>query len=373
MKRFISFGSIGKFGDVIKDVKHKASYKGYDEEKKEVIYDRFAVMPTLKVVASEKIHGTNAAVCYSNPDGFWVQSRKNIINSEKDNAGCAFVAEQNQESWMEIIKNLAEQHDIDLDNNIISVFFEWAGGNIQKNSACSGMDKLAIIFQHFKVSPLEPQTGDDGKELSAYWLETKVEDALCEGEIGIGFVDRPFSNIYNIMNFTTWEFDVDFSAPMLSQNKFIDLVLKTVEPDSPLAKQMGISGNIGEGVVCTLSYKGDVHKFKVKGEKHSASKVKTLKPVDNEKEQAKIDVAKKVTPAWRLEQMYNELFDVINGGKGDIRKMGDFLKAVNKDILKEDTDVIAEASLIPKDIFGHVNNISKNWFKEQLDREVGLV
>ena len=28
-----------------------------------------------------------------------------------------------------------------------------------------------------------------------------------------------------------------------------------------------------------------------------------------------------VTPNWRLEQIYQETFDTINGGKGDIKKL----------------------------------------------------
>lgn len=374
MKRFIKYNSIIDFPGTIKNVTHHARYQGFDEATQTAIYDHMTPLPKITATATEKIHGTNAAVCFSNVDDFWVQSRKNIITPEKDNAGCAQAAIQQKEAWMEIIMSLAYEHQINLNTHIISVFYEWAGGNIQKNSACSGMDKRAIIFQHFKVSPLEPHIGEDGNETpeSAFWLETKALDALCEGEIGVGYLDRPFSDIYNIMNFPTWEFEIDFNQPKMIQNDLLKTVLEEVEPASPLGKTMGKCENIGEGIVCTFTYKDVLYKFKVKGEKHANSKVKTLKPVDNAKEQAKIDLAKKITPAWRLEQMYAEVFDTLNGGFGDKRRTGDFMKALSGDVIKEELDKINESGFEVKEIMPLVNKIGKTWFFEELNREMGL-
>ena len=374
MKRFITFGSIDQFRTTIKNVQHTAQYVRYDEVEDIQIMDRSAKMPIVVATASEKIHGTNAAVCFSNEDDFWVQSRKNIITPEKDNAGCAFAAMQNKDYWMDIITALSFEHEIDLDKYVISVFFEWSGGNIQKKSAVSGLDKRAIIFQHFKVSPLEPVIGNDGAETpeSARWLETQGEYVICEGEFGMTWVAREEVGIHNIMNAQTWNFEIDFETPLLSQNQFIELVEKVIEPNSPIGKQMGVEGNVGEGAVFTFMYKETMHRFKVKGEEHSVSKVKTLKPVDNEKEQLKIDIATKVTPGWRLEQMYAEVFDTINGGLGSVQGTGDFIKAVNKDILKEDSDIIADAGLEPKEVFAKTQQITRRWLSEQLDREASL-
>ena len=116
------------------------------------------------------VHNSNGSVCYSHPDGMWIQSRKNIITAEKDNAGCAFAQMANEDEWMEIINSLADEHGINLMKYIITVYFEWSGGSIQKNSACTGVDKRAIIFQYFKVSPIEPQLVNDGTEQAAKWL-----------------------------------------------------------------------------------------------------------------------------------------------------------------------------------------------------------
>lgn len=363
MKRFINFGSIDQFRNIIKNVQNSARFQGLDESGEPIYKD--VQMPVVDAMASEKIHGTNAAVCYSEPDGFWVQSRKNIITPEKDNAGCAFFCEQNKDEWMDIINELKDFYYIDLNKNIISVYFEWAGGSIQKNSACSGMDKRAIIFQHFKISPIEKrETMLSGEEFHSKWYETSGLS---------GWVNCSEKNIYNIMLFTKWSFVIDFEHPVLYQNKFIEVVENDIEPNSPVGHEMGIDGNIGEGMVVTFMYKDTLHRFKVKGEKHSRSKVKTLKSVDLEKEQAKIDFANYSCKAFRLEQAWEELFGIDNEKQGPTVKLtGEFLRLVTKDIIKEESDIMAEKGLEPKEIGRDISKIAKTWFMEQLDKEAGL-
>lgn len=375
MKRFISFGSISQFRQIIKDVQHTACYIGWDEELQRPQLNRDTKQPVVNAVASEKIHGTNAAVCFSNPDGLWFQSRKNIITPEKDNAGCAFACDQNEEQWMNIIRVLACEHEIDLDNYIISVYFEWSGGNIQSKSAVSGLDKRAIIFQHFKVSPIEPQLGNDGAETpeSARWLETKVA-ALGFPPNDYVWLDFKNSNIFNIMNFPFWEFEIDFEQPLMSQNAMIELVEKTIEPCSPVGKTFGIEGNVGEGVVVTFTYKGQMYRFKVKGEEHSNSKVKTLKPVNEEHEQNKIDFANNhACKGWRLEQAWQTVFGIENEiMEPNVKATGDFLRAVIQDVIKEESDIMSEMGLEPKDVNGVISKVARRWFMEELDKEAGI-
>jgi len=254
MKRFIKYPSIEQFRIIIKNVRHSAQYAGYNEETQSPIFDYSLEFPKIKVIGTEKIHGTNASVCYSNPDGFWVQKRTSICTPESDNAGCAFVAMQNEDAWKDIIFSLAEEHNIDLDKNIISVFYEWCGGNIQKNSAVSNLDKMAIIFRHFKVSPIEPD------ETYSEWKETSVNGH---------WIDCPEARIWNISNFPTYEFEIDFSNPEKSQNNLIKTVEEVIEPSSPVGKTFGQESNIGEGLVCSFIYKDSLNMFKVKGDAHA--------------------------------------------------------------------------------------------------------
>jgi hypothetical protein len=262
--------------------------------------------------------------------------------------------------------SLAETHDINLDENIISVYFEWSGQGIQKKSAVSGLDKRAIIFQHFKVSPLE-----NDEETPAKWFETFIYENNEKK-----WIDLPNKNIFNIMNFQIWEFEIDFENPLMSQNKFIDLVSNVIEPNSPVGKAMGKEGNIGEGIVITFTFKGEVYKFKVKGEKHAkgSGKIKTLKPVDTIFEQKKIDfVNNNACKEFRFEQAWQEVFGIENEKmEPTIKAMGDFLRLVIHDVMKEESDIMEENGLIPKDVNSMISKVARTWFTSKLDEDAGL-
>lgn len=390
MKRFITFGSIDKFDTVVKNIKRTATYAGQDEND-EAIYKE-AVLPKVVATASEKIHGTNASVCFSNPDGFWTQSRKNIITTDKDNAGCAFFVDNTKDEWMEIILKLADEHSIDLDENIISVYFEWSGGNIQKKSACTGVDKRAIIFRHFKVSPIEPQMGNDGAEgpKSAEWLEAKVklpintqeefDDAWVYDKHKFIYVSNEDKNIFNIMTFPTISLEIDFNRPDLANNEMIKMV-ETIEAESLVGKAFGQDKNIGEGYVVTFEFNGAINRFKIKGDKHSKGSVKvktlkTLKPVDSVKEQKKIDfVTDFACTEGRLEQMWTEIVHSVHNGDEQLmtrKNMGSFLSLVAKDVVKEEGTRLHELGLEPKEVNGKISEVARNFFDSKLAEIIGI-
>jgi hypothetical protein len=363
MKRMISFGSIEQFRSTIKNIKQAQQYIGQNDEDR-AMYDKSIPLPTVTCTISEKVHGSNAGVCYSEPDGFWVQSRKNIITVEKDNAACAFNAEANKEHWMKIILSLAEEYKIDLTENIITVFYEWAGGNIQKHSCLDGLEKRAMIFQYFKVSPIEPS-----EEESAYWLETKIVKEK-DGKKYDYWVSDSLHSIFNVMRFKTWSIDIDFERADVSQNKLIEM-LEEIEHDSPMGNAFGKEGNISEGFVIQFMFKDVLYRFKVKGEKHSRSKVKTLKPVDSVKEQKLIDFANYATPAWRLEQAWQEVFGINNEKEEPNQKrIGDIIRLVVKDVWKEESDIAFEKGIEPKEVNGKISRIVSNWIQEELNKEV---
>jgi len=383
-KRFISFGSIDQFRTVIKNITHEAQYVGYDEVTKEVQMNRLAILPVITATGSEKIHGTNAAVCYSLMDGFWVQSRKNIIDSANnsdfgggsDNAGCAFTAYKINVEWMTIIGNLAEQYQINLEENIISVYFEWSGGNIQKKSALTGLDKRAMIFQYFKVSPIEPQLDNTGVEVSAKWLETKYQ-VYRKPDCAFDWVQNKEANIFNIMEFPKVQVIIDFNEPLMSHNEMIALV-DTMEKNSPVGQEFGIQNNVGEGYVFTFEYNGNIHRFKVKGEEHSkgSGKVKTLKVVDEAAEKLKVTFVNDFgCTEGRLDQMFTEIVHSVHNGDNTLMSMRDmkqFLSLVVNDIIKEESDRMTEMGLEPKPLNSMMSKVSRMYFQDRLDAEVGI-
>ena len=373
MKRFINMGSIDQFRTVTKNLQRMVQYQGQDENGK-AVYDKNTKMPIITAIGTEKIHGTNAAVCYSNPDGFWVQSRKNIITPEKDNAGCAFQAYANESAWGDIINKLAGKYDIDLRENIISIYFEWSGGNIQKKSALSGLNKRAMIFQYFKVSPIEPQTENDGTENGARWLETSIDVQDTECGAKTIWVDNPEKNIFNIMNFQKTQIEIDFNQPLMAQNKMIEMV-EAIEKNSPVGQSFGVAGNTGEGYVFTFEYKGVVYRFKVKGEEHAkgSGKVKTLKPVDEELENKKIKFVNEVAcQEFRLDQMFTEIQNSkYNGNVMEMsnKDIGDYLRLVVNDVIKEHSDVMLIDGLEPKMVNGMISKVARGYFMDRLDKE----
>lgn len=347
MEKFIKYPSIEQFRHIVKNVQLSAKFKGLDDEGKP-IYDETATMPVLKLKGTEKIHGTNAGVCKDIDTGeIWCQSRKNIITAEKDNAGFAFFVESRKELFKEYFDIIQDNYNLE-ENSIISIYGEFAGGNIQKNSCFSDLEKRFVIFD-IKVTKKDNE--DD-----VCWLEL---DSIESDEEKL---------VFNINDFPSYEIEVDFSQPLLSQNKMIAMV-DEIEKCSPMGDSFK-KENIGEGIVFKAKWKDMFLKFKVKGDKHSKSKVKKLPKVDNEKLNKMSEIAKKVTPEWRLDQMYTETFDTINGGKGDIKKTGDYIRSVIRDIMKEDIDLIVESGLEPKDINKDVSIIARKYLMERLDSEV---
>jgi len=144
-------------------------------------------------------------------------------------------------------------------------------------------------------------------------------------------------------------------------------VEEVVEPASPVGKVFGKEDNVGEGIVVSVMYNDSLQIFKVKGDKHSNSRVKKLAKVDDIKLQKIRDVAQQVTPAWRLEQMYTEANDLMNDGHPKTENIGKFMKLLNTDIIKEESDVIKAAGLEPREIFKTTSIIAREWYINELN------
>lgn len=344
----IKFPSIEQFRTVVSNINRHYNFKGLDDNG-EPIYDASMSKPKLTFKGTVKLHGTNAAVSYNTKGGLWFQSRENIITPDKDNAGFAFFGESNRDVFLDLMLEISESEDINRNNNTISIYGEWCGGSIQKGVAISNLPKSFFIFG-VKITP-HTETEEELKANPAYWVDST-------------YLRAPEVNIYNIDDYPTFTIDVDFNMAQLVQNKLSELTI-AVEEECPVAKAFGFSG-IGEGIVWTTEVKGVVHRFKVKGEKHAGkSKVKTLNKVDDEKIKKIMEIADKVTPTWRLAQMLETACNLVNGGELDRAKLGDYIRLVINDIIKEDMDILVEAGLEPKDINKYVSEIAKRYFFDQ--------
>ena len=280
-----------------------------------------------RVEITRKLHGTNAGVSFNNKNGIWAQSKENIITIEKDNAGFAFHVKSNEEFYINSLKNFAKSNEIDLDVNTITVYGEYAGGGIQKGVAISNIQKSFFVFG-VKIS----KPGDE--EFKSFWINAK------------DFPRNPSLNIYNIYDYKTYEIDIDFKRPDIAQNKMIE-IMSQVEEECPVSKEFGEIG-IGEGNVWTIEYKDEIYRFKVKGEKHSSSKVKTLAAVDVEKLNSITEFIEYAVTESRFNQALENVFP--NSEPIDTRKMGDLIRWVVNDVIKEESDTLAKNGLEPKDV-----------------------
>jgi hypothetical protein len=335
MKKHISFPSIEQFRNVVASVNRRHNFVGLDESG-EAIYDTNREKPTLTFKGTVKLHGTNSGVCFNNVSGLWAQSRTNIITSQSDNAGFAFFVETNSDVFIDIINQIANRSNIDLDNNTISVYGEWAGGNIQKGVGITNLPKSFFIFG-VKVTPFYDE--NDEKAPTAYWIDYSY---LRNNEV----------RIYNIDDFQTYSIDINFNTPETVQNKLSELTL-AVEEECPVAKAFGFSG-IGEGIVWSYTDEnGATLRFKVKGELHSSSKVKTLASVDVEKVASIREFVEYAVTESRFNQAIENVFP--NNQPVDIKKLGEVMKWINADIIKEESDTLNENNLEPKDVNKYVS------------------
>jgi hypothetical protein len=334
MTKFVKYPSIDQFRQVVRQVNSMTAYQGKDEEGN-ALYDNTIPMPTLTFKGTVKLHGTNAGVCYDPSTGeIWAQKRTGLCTVEKDNAGWAFFVESNKDAFGFLFSDI--QYRIVGENSldVITLFGEWCGGNIQKGVAISELGKMFVMF---------------GMKVGENWYDLP------------SFIDDQDSSIWNIRMFDTYSIDIDFSNPAMSQNKLLEITL-AVEEECPVGKTLGVSGT-GEGVVWECSYKGQVLRFKVKGEKHSATKVKKLAAVDTEKLNSINEFVEYAVTNNRLNQGIEQVF-TLQGEEIDIKKMGVFLKWVMGDICKEEMDTLVDNNLEPKDIARSVSNKARAWFME---------
>nr|DAI89624.1 MAG TPA: RNA ligase 2 [Caudoviricetes sp.] len=314
------YNSIEQFRNVIRKVKENHDYQGKDESGN-AIYSHTSDYPTIKFKGTVKIHGTNAGVVLHKNGQLDFQSRERVLSLEQDNAG--FMLAMLNTNWIGVLERFNF-------NEYVAVYGEWCGGNIQKGVAINGLPKMFIIF---------------GIKIDDVWIDLPAD-----------FHNNGI-NIYNILQFPTYEIDIDFNNPELSQNKLIELTM-AVEEECPVGKFFGVSG-IGEGIVWT-SVDNEDFKFKSKGEKHSASKVKTLNAVDTESLEGLKEFVDLAVTENRLEQGIQYLTEM--GFSLDQKSTGQFLGWMVKDIIKEETDTIVANQFDVKKVKSAVSNKARIWF-----------
>lgn len=299
------------------------------------------------------VHNSNAAVCWNTTDGIYTQSRNNPFDIEKcpdSHMGFTFFVKKNLDVFKKFFSELAmseKENSFNTETDTISIYGEWAGAGIQKGVAVSKLDKKFYIFGVKVSRPSDP-------DFTSYWVPySHLEDNEKE--------------IYNIDQFGVYEVEVDFEQPGFAQEKFRELTMQ-VEEQCPVGKFFDVEG-IGEGLVWTIHYKGSNQKFKTKGKKHSASKVKTVAAVDIEKLNSINEFVEYSVTENRFEQAIQQVFSET---EPEIRKMGDLIRWFVKDIMSEEIDVMTENNLEPKDVNKFISTKVRGMFQKFLNEKSGL-
>jgi len=321
MTTFKPYPSISQFRNVIKRVVDQAQFVAI-------------APPTLTYKGTVKLHGTNACIHKSKQGEYSFQSRNRLITKEYDN--CGFVHEMSQKPLKELFKGF--------DGKDVYIYGEWCGTGIQKNVAISQLPKMFVVFEVIV----------DGVKL------VQIEN-----------IKLPEHRIFNVNQFQTFTLDIDFNNPQKVQNKLIEITTQ-VESKCPVAAFFGVEG-IGEGVVWSLAESCSNFKigdseltFKVKGEEHSTTKVKTLAAVDVELLNSIADFIDTAVTEQRLQQAISYMKEMQISI--DSKNTGEFVRWVYRDIMKEESDVIDSSNLDTKTLGFHISKHAKFWFFKYLEQ-----
>ena len=330
---FKRYPKIRSYKDVIYEVKRRYKYSGGE-------------LPTLSFTGTVKLHGSNLGVCFP-PDGeVGYQSRNQPISYHDDNYG--FVHEMTDNNFVAEFAPILEslRKDINDHTSNVVIYGEWCGKGIQDTVAISELPKMFVIFDILIRKSDEESYYLDLREYK--WVELKG----C--------------NVFNIHNFPTYEMDIDFSQPHNYQNDLINLT-EMVEKQCPVGFTFGVTG-VGEGLVWKPNdmslYDGEIM-FKVKGTKHSDSKVKVLAEVDVEKLNSVKEFLDRVITDHRMEKG----IDYLNEMHMEVIKpnTGKFLSWMFADVMDEEADVLEASELTRKDFSRDLGERCRKWYLNRCD------
>jgi hypothetical protein len=333
MKHY-SFPKIRQYHQVLRDLKLHYQYVGKDEAGNPV-FDNTVALPVVEFVGYTKLHGTNAAICFYADGSFYCQSRENVIDEITDNAGFAHWAHKGGHKIFDCIKQQFET-----DTKLVVVYGEWCGGSIQKGVALNELPKMFVVFGLKVVNTLDERQWHDASYIQDHAI-----------------------NVYNIAEAPSYTIEVDLERPDKAIEQMTSLV-DVIDAECPFAKLFGISG-IGEGLVFRQSGEHSFgNAFKVKGEKHSVSKIKKIPTVDVVKMDNLQQAVQTHIHEDRLQQIYDKI--VLTEADKVPQNIAPFIKNLVEDAWEEEGDAIRASDLSRKEFGAAVSKVAARWFQNKL-------
>ncbi|MEM6991241.1 MAG: RNA ligase family protein [Myxococcota bacterium] len=304
-------------------------------------------LPKLRYRAKVKLDGTNAAV-HALADGVAAQSRTRLLTPQDDNYGFA--------GWL--AANAAWARGLFPRLGRAVVYGEWCGQGIQKRTAVSRVGRK--VFAIFAA-----QLGDPARGTARLLVDPARLRALVPEHPDVFVLPWHGDPV-----------DLDFgdAASLQRGADQINAMVARVEARDPwVADTLGVEG-LGEGVVLYPEMPAEVDEagtidrdrytalmFKAKGEAHRVAKQKKPAQIDPEVARSVAEfVALMVTEA-RLAQALEEG----TGGDVDMRRLGEFLKAVATDVRKEGVVELEAANLTWKQVASAITARAKAWFVDR--------
>lgn len=326
MATLLKFSSIGQFSQICKKVRDTASFHNELPGK-------------VQAYGTVKLHGTNVAVCNAGNET-WLQSRENVLEDANMLYGFGDVYERNKDIFASLIDKVREVNGLTQDIPV-AIFGEFAGGEIQRKVGLAHLEKFVAIFDVYYY------IGEERFKWTLPEIEKHFNPMLTTPENGV------HREVYAITQFPIFTQVIDFENPKAVQNILGEYTV-AIEKQCPVVTKL-ISKDVldsgvpllGEGMVWSLETEREGKLlFKVKGEKHSVTKVKTLAAVDTEKVESIAKFVEYAVTENRLRQGIDKLREA---GKDpmDEASIGVFVKWVIGDTIREELDTLKESNIDP--------------------------
>ncbi|MCA9704385.1 MAG: hypothetical protein KDK70_00890 [Myxococcales bacterium] len=307
------------------------------------------LLPTITYRAKIKLDGTNAGVHVLPGGRIVAQSRTRLLSPDDDNHGFATWVHAHGAYFGALFERLG--HAL--------VFGEWCGPGIQKKVAITRIERK--IFAVFAI-----QLGDPATEAVRLVVEPERIAALLPEHPDVRVL--PWHGEPVALDFHD---DAGLEPGVARLN---EMVAEIEQVDPWVAEQFGVEG-VGEGVVLypvggvDFDAHGGTNRdryaelmFKAKGEAHRVQRQPKAVQVDP---QVAADVRELVdqfvTPA-RLEQAVTEGCD----GELSMRRMGDFLGWLGRDVQKESTLELEASGLTWKQVARAVASTGQQWYRRRV-------
>lgn len=297
-----------------------------------------------------KLHGTNATLIFRNNNRTapTFQSRNRIITLLSDNHGT--VAHLSGAGIVATLTNEIMRIHGSRSFTELMVAGELCGEGVQRGVAIACMERFFCIF---------------AIRIDGVWVDMAKYASVAV----------PERRVYNIMNYRTWEVEIDLAGGTKAVYKQMTTYTREVGKRCPFAEQFvdaegaAIVG-LGEGIVWTLipeerhdvSVKKELVNFKTKTERFSTRGKKPAVPLEAGVSERATRFVEYAVGERRLEQGVEYMREM--GKTVEKKSVGEFVKWVAQDAVREEKAAMEEMGADEKIVRTLVAGKAKQyWFK----------